>query len=84
MVDIHTPGVTISMLNQYLALLLRVFMDAGLTHTLDKMIQESSSRSIILRATALLSGVQQLAQRLLPQSYSAKINVSEVIQSLLI
>ncbi|KAL8849030.1 MAG: hypothetical protein Q9221_005991 [Calogaya cf. arnoldii] len=66
----------ISLNEHYLALLLAVLIQSGLPHVLSTLIQEESAESALRRKATLLHGeMLNLANRLLPQRYSASLQV---------
>ncbi|GLB38352.1 putative rapamycin-insensitive companion of mTOR, domain 5 [Lyophyllum shimeji] len=73
---------TFNLTDQYLALLVLVFTNAGLCEALSCMLEESITGSNLTRkATLLLAEVLQMANRLLPLSVAAKIQaIPEVFE----
>ncbi|KAL8994089.1 MAG: hypothetical protein Q9169_005845 [Polycauliona sp. 2 TL-2023] len=66
----------ISLNEHYLALLLAVLIQSGLPQVLSKLIQEEAAESGLRRKATLLHGeMLNLANRLLPQRYSASLQV---------
>ncbi|KAL8750436.1 MAG: hypothetical protein Q9199_007070 [Rusavskia elegans] len=66
----------ISLNEHYLALLLAVLIQSGLPQVLSKLIQEEAAESALRRKATLLHGeMLNLANRLLPQKYSASLQV---------
>ncbi|RDB17886.1 Target of rapamycin complex 2 subunit ste20 [Hypsizygus marmoreus] len=65
---------TVTLTDHYLALLVLVFMNAGLCDALISMLEESTTGSNLSRkATLLMAEVLQMANRVLPLSIAAKM-----------
>ncbi|KAJ8080510.1 hypothetical protein PM082_017343 [Marasmius tenuissimus] len=65
---------TLKLTDQYLALLLLVFTNAGLLEALTSLIEESPTATNLSRkATLLIGEILQMSNRILPLSFAAKI-----------
>ncbi|KAF9242546.1 Rapamycin-insensitive companion of mTOR, N-term-domain-containing protein [Melanogaster broomeanus] len=65
---------TFKLTDQYIALLVMVFTNAGLLDALTSMLEESTTGSNLTRkATLLMAEVMQVANRVLPLTFAAKI-----------
>ena len=73
----HLPALSsdrVNLVDQYLTMILIVFIEAGLLEALIEVIQESlGNKSIITRATILVGEILELSNKLLPTSYGIKI-----------
>ncbi|KAJ7069741.1 Rapamycin-insensitive companion of mTOR, N-term-domain-containing protein [Mycena amicta] len=68
------PHQTLKLTDQYIALLVLVFTNAGILDALTGMMQESTSGSTLSRkATLLMAEILQMANRVLPLSIAAHI-----------
>ncbi|KIK95059.1 hypothetical protein PAXRUDRAFT_141598 [Paxillus rubicundulus Ve08.2h10] len=68
------PPATLKLTDQYIALLVLVFTNAGLLDALTSMLEESTTSSNLARkATLLMAEVMQMANRVLPLTVAAKI-----------
>ncbi|KAF7298974.1 hypothetical protein MIND_00845600 [Mycena indigotica] len=68
------PQQTLKLTDQYIALLVLVFTNAGILDALTGMMQESTSGSTLSRkATLLMAEILQMANRVLPLSLAAQI-----------
>lgn len=66
----------LNLIDQYIALLVLIFTNAGLIEALVTILEESTSSSKVARkATLLIGEILQLANRILPLSMAAKIQV---------
>ncbi|EIW81055.1 hypothetical protein CONPUDRAFT_90112 [Coniophora puteana RWD-64-598 SS2] len=69
----HTPE-SLKLTDQYIALLVLVFTDAGLIDALTGMLEEcATSSSLSRKATLLMAEVMQIANRVLPLPTASKI-----------
>ncbi|KAJ7672758.1 Rapamycin-insensitive companion of mTOR, N-term-domain-containing protein [Mycena rosella] len=73
-VEPERPHPTLKLTDQYIALMVLVFTNAGLLDALTGMLEESTSGSNLSRkATLLMAEVLQMANRVLPLSIAAQI-----------
>ncbi|KAF9221011.1 hypothetical protein BS17DRAFT_786363, partial [Gyrodon lividus] len=71
---LERPPATLKLTDQYIALLVLVFTNAGLLDALTSMLEESTTGSNLTRkATLLMAEVMQMANRVLPLAVAAKI-----------
>ncbi|EJD50823.1 hypothetical protein AURDEDRAFT_111977 [Auricularia subglabra TFB-10046 SS5] len=72
--DVTSRTDKLSLVDQYIALLLLVFTEAGLIEALVTILEESTAGSKVARkATLLIGEILQLANRILPMSMAARI-----------
>ncbi|KAH7885334.1 Rapamycin-insensitive companion of mTOR, N-term-domain-containing protein [Phlebopus sp. FC_14] len=68
------PPETLKLTDQYIALLILVFTNAGLMDALTSMLEEQTTGSNLTRkATLLMAEIMQMANRVLPLNVAAKI-----------
>lgn len=63
------------MVDHYLALLLTVFFEAGLLEALVAIVNEGPEPAVVRKTTLLLGEILKLASRLLPNTYSARMQL---------
>jgi len=65
----------LNLVDQYIALLLAIYLEAGLLEALVTLIEDVNG-TLGRKATLLIGEVLQLANRLLPLEYAARIQAS--------
>jgi hypothetical protein len=68
------PAQTLNLVDQYIALLLAVYLEAGLLEALVTLIEDVHG-TLGRKATLLIGEILQLANRVLPLQYAAQIQV---------
>jgi len=69
------PAQPLNLVDQYIALLLAIYLEAGLLEALVTLIEDVNG-TLGRKATLLIGEVLQLANRLLPLEYAARIQAS--------
>ncbi|KAF8466401.1 Rapamycin-insensitive companion of mTOR, N-term-domain-containing protein [Kalaharituber pfeilii] len=64
-----------NLVEHFIALLLEVFVEAGLLKSLMTLVEDNSDPAIVRKTTLLLGEVLKLASRLLPTTYNLKIQL---------